>query len=164
MGHTYNDIPHKYGRCIYKDGTEYKGEYLFGYFDGYGTYIFSDKSIYQGFFMSDKFNGIGTYENNHIITKGSWREDKKHGIFTTTEKNTFTSYTEIYIHDKLYKKKNIQYTPPSFLRTIKKIKKNKKLKSSIKSKKCIICYDNPPNCTNIKCGHITCCYDMQMSY
>ena len=162
-GDIFDNEPHGKGVFTYFNGDKYVGECKFGKIDGFGMYYYKNGSTYTGFFSYGKINGIGTFEDAKNIYKGTWRNDKKHGLFYRTRKHTYTSFLQKWSNGKFKSSKEIQYIQPETLITIKKnpIFKKKKYRVNYKgnAKLCIGCYDNNTNATNIKCGHVILCYN-----
>ena len=109
-------------------------------------------------------HGIGTYENYKYIYKGHWRDDKKAGNFIKTNKHKNTTHIQLWVDNNKVENKLIQYIQPAALDTYKhsplfKIYQ-KKYKNTEKNteKKCVGCFINSMNATNISCGHISMCY------
>jgi hypothetical protein len=164
IGDIVDDEPHGRGRFYYNNGAIYIGECYFGKPDGYGIYIYQENTAYQGFFSYGKFHGIGTFEDAANIYKGSWRADKKHGMFFRTNKEAQCTYVQKWVDDILISSKDSQYIAAEELKTTKQnpyMRRDKKSKIAYKGaeRQCIICNENPANCTNAKCGHVILCYN-----
>jgi hypothetical protein len=162
-GSILDDEPHGYGTYRYKNGDKYIGESKLGKLDGFGTYKYGNGSSYTGYFSENKFHGIGTFDTKDLIYKGTWRQDKKHGSFYNTEKNTYNSYLEHWKDNELLDVVDITYIPATSLETSKVNPKRtaKKSQSNYRGneKKCIGCYENGTNSTNSACGHVCMCYN-----
>ena len=59
----YNDSSKKegYGKCTYKNGDIYEGEFLDDKRSGIGTYYYADGCSYKGDWKEDKENGVGVF-------------------------------------------------------------------------------------------------------
>lgn len=158
----YNEA-HGKGTFYYSTGDKYIGNCKLGKRDGFGIYYFGTTARYTGYFSYGKFNGIGTYENADIITKGTWRNDRQHGVFYMTEKKTHLTYQQLFFRGSLRDVRLTQYIQPAALATTidNPIKKPKVYQVSYKAqeKKCIGCAEKNMNATNNNCGHVTMCYD-----
>ena len=66
---------------IYKDGSNYNGDFFEGEKHGYGTETFpSNQGFYKGNFKEDKKDGEGILElTNGYKYKGSWCNGKREG-------------------------------------------------------------------------------------
>jgi len=164
VGDIENDEPHGYGKFQYDNNHSYIGECRFGKPDGYGTYYFDNvgEIQYCGYFSTGRFNGIGTYKNHNFISKGTWRNDKRHGFFIKTDIVNKTSIRQMWFKGKLRQELFSQYIQPDALKTTKKnLIKSKKLQTSYKGneKKCIGCHENFINATIANCGHVCMCFD-----
>ena len=162
-GNIVDNEAHGKGVFQYANGDRYVGECKFGKMDGYGKYTYRTSPTYTGFFSFGKMHGIGTFEDNINIYKGTWRNDKKHGIFYRTQKQLFQTFAQKWNKGKLVKSERIQYIQPDALRTVKDnpIRVPKKYQTSYRGteKKCMACLDKPSNATNINCGHVMMCYE-----
>jgi hypothetical protein len=161
-GEILNNIPHGYGTINYNNGDKYIGECQFGVSDGFGIYYYKSGSYYEGFFSFGLFHGIGTYETSDIITKGTWRNNLRHGNFITTYKSEQLTKKQLWIKNIMIKETIYNYIQPIALSTIvNNPKKNKKYQNKFngKEKICIGCSELPASSTNITCGHICMCYD-----
>jgi hypothetical protein len=162
-GSIISGDPHGKGIFTYANGDKYTGECKFGKPDGFGNYIYKSGATYNGFFSYGRLHGVGTFEDKKNIYKGSWRCDRKHGIFYRTNKINFSTYLQRWIKGKLNIGNYIQYIQPNALKTTKinPIKKPKKYQISYKGidRKCIGCYNKPTNSTNDACGHVTMCFE-----
>ena len=162
-GNIINNEAHGKGVFYYTNGDKYIGECKFGKLDGFGEYHYKSGSIYTGFFSFGKIHGIGTYEDSTNIYKGSWRNDKKHGMFFRTQKIRNETYLQKWNKGKLISFTKTQYIQPEALRTAREnpLKQPKKYQITYKGneKKCIGCYDKPTNSTNDVCGHVAMCHD-----
>jgi hypothetical protein len=160
-GEIKNKYPHGHGVFNYANGDKYIGMCKFGRLDGFGKYLYRTGSSYTGYFSYGKPNGIGTFEDEKNIYKGSWRNGKKHGIFTKTCKRNKTTFIQQWICNKLIKSHPIPYVPADMLQTIKKNPKKQKemQRSPFKGefKKCITCYENIPTASNTLCVHVIMC-------
>jgi hypothetical protein len=166
-GNILNNLPHGKGIFYYSNGDKYFGECKIGKPDGFGKYFYNNGDIYKGFFSNGKMNGIGTYESYKYVYKGQWREDKKSGNFIKTNKHKNTTYVQRWVDNIKVENKLIQYIQPNALDTYKynPIYKNKKYQKKYRNteknveKKCVACFINSMNATNISCGHISMCYE-----
>lgn len=162
-GNIINNEAHGKGTFYYANGDKYIGECKFGKLDGFGIYYYKNESKYTGFFSVGKLHGIGTYEDSLNIYKGTWRNDKKHGMFYRTQKNTYSTFIQKWIRGKLITSNKTQYIRPDALQTIKNnpINKPKKYQITYKGheKKCMACIENHINATNTACGHVVMCFD-----
>jgi hypothetical protein len=162
-GEIVNNDPHGKGIFYYSNGDKYIGMCKFGKLDGFGNYIYKTGAKYTGFFSYGRLHGIGTFEDTKNIYKGSWRGDKKHGMFYRTNKVEYITYLQKWLKGKLSSGEKIQYIQPDALVTTKinPIKKEKKYQISFKGvdRKCLGCYDKPTNSVNDVCGHVSMCVD-----
>lgn len=162
-GTILNDLPHGIGIFKYNNGDTYTGECQFGKIDGFGIYLYADKKKYTGYFSYDKFNGIGTYEDGEIITKGSWRYNKKHGNFIITHIRTYKTIQQLWLRGILKTEKEINYIRPLSLITTKqnpaKNKKTTQVLYRYTEHSCIGCSKLPKSACNINCGHVCMCYE-----
>ena len=161
-GDIVDKDPHGKGIFNFTNGDRYVGECKFGKPDGFGKYTYKTGSTYTGFFSYGKINGIGTYEDNKNIYKGTWRGDKKHGLFyRTSKKGDYVTYLQKWKKNRLIEFDKIQYIRPEALQTIKKnpAKQEKKYQIRFKgnTKECMICLSKPASSTNDKCGHVVVC-------
>jgi len=164
IGDKHNDLPHGKGKFIFTNKNIYEGECKFGFPDGFGKYIFSNGDILTGFFSAGEINGLGTFENSNIITKGSWRNNKKHGNFVKTKKDENKTFKELWQNDKLISQSEIEYYHPEILMVTKKRFKNKKYNRTFNNKaKCGEC-NNIANATSTECGHVYLCYTCLIKY
>ncbi len=162
-GTIQHNEPHGFGTFNYANGHKYIGYCVLGRPDGFGTYYFSDSLKYTGYFSYGKFHGVGTYESTKTISKGHWRNDKRHGHFLKTNKETCTTTKQLWIKDKCKLEESIQYIQPMALQTTKDnpLKRPKLYQVTYKAleKKCIACGDMPMNSSIANCGHVCMCYD-----
>lgn len=161
-GYTYKTIPHGSGKMTYYNGDRYIGKFVYGKIDGYGLYVYADLAYYRGFFSDGKFHGLGTYETAQEITKGSWRNDVKHGKFHTTNKKTKTSHISLYIDGLLTEQHSTPHIDRSKLITTerkKDMKREKTFNIAKTEENCVVCNENLKNCCNSACGHLACCVD-----
>jgi len=161
-GTIQHDEPHGYGEFNYANGHRYVGYCALGRPDGYGTYYYNDKVSYTGYFSFGKFHGIGTYESQKIISKGTWRCDRRHGYFIKTNKETHTTTRQLWVKDKLKAEEPIQYVQPDALFTTKEnpLKRQKMYQSVFHGlKTCIACHENNASAAVVNCGHVCMCYE-----
>lgn len=162
-GTIINNEAHGKGTYLYKNGDKYIGECKYGKPDGFGKYLYKSGSMYLGYFSYGKIHGVGTYEDTNNISKGSWRSDKKHGLFYKTKKDLCKTFMQKWNRGKLIISEEVQYIQPSALITTKQNPKNipKKYQITYKGvdKKCMACCDKPTNAINDVCGHVTMCYE-----
>ena len=155
--------PHGDGLFIYANGHTYEGHCLLGKPDGFGVYTYDETTAYEGYFSSGKFHGIGTFENAEQITKGTWRNDRRHGFFIKTTKATYITVKQLWIKGVLVSETETEYVQPRALFTTKNnpAKKEKIYQVNYRGqeKKCIGCTITSANATNIACGHVCMCYD-----
>lgn len=161
-GSILNNEPHGKGTFIYANNDKYIGDCKFGKFDGFGIYEYSNGAKYTGFFSYGRFHGIGTFEDDVNVYKGTWRNDRKHGQFIKTCKETFETYQQQWRKGRLQSSTKIQYIQPLALLTIRNNPRNLPKKQQVRykntSKKCIGCCDNDTNATNSSCGHVAMCH------
>ncbi len=162
-GQTLYNNPHGQGVLKLKDGSVYKGSFKYGEMDGFGEFSYPNYGKYTGFMSVNKPHGIGTYEDEKIITKGTWRKGKKHGLFTYTNKVTNVTFRQLWRMGVLEVSKKTQYIVPEQLQTlfINPKSKPKKKYNLFKGtfNECKSCYENPACATNTDCGHVIFCYD-----
>lgn len=162
-GDIINNEPHGKGMFTYDNNDIFIGECKYGKPDGFGIYKYKSGARYIGFFSYGKIHGVGTFEDEKNIYKGTWRCDKKHGIFYRTRKATYSTFLQNWIRGKLLNFKETQYIQPAALQTTKDnpIKSHKKYQLQYKGKHnlCLTCCDNCTNATNSKCGHVVMCYE-----
>lgn len=155
--------PHGYGKFVYANGHTYEGHCVFGKADGYGIYNFSNVIRYTGYFSNGKLHGIGTFESDKVITKGTWRNDRRNGYAIKTNKITCKSFRQFWLRGVLKKEEPIQYVQPEALQTTKNnpIKRPKLYQTSFKGveKLCIGCNDRSMNAAAVNCGHVCMCYE-----
>ncbi len=179
-------VAHGLGRYEYANGDIYIGNSYYGKIDGFGKYIFKNKNVYIGFFSYGKIHGIGTYYDyiNKTVSKGQWRNDKKHGEFIVSDmlnkslmsfdkqilfdKQTplnpreLTSKICLYIANELKTSEECEYISCNYLQTTKEGKTQSKFKKKQymgKTKKCVCCEVDNCDSTNDKCGHVALCYN-----
>jgi hypothetical protein len=161
-GNIIDNEAHGKGVFQYANGDKYCGECKFGKLDGFGKYYYKSKAQYTGFFSFGKIHGVGTYEDSINIYKGTWRNDKKHGMFYRTIKNIFKTFIQKWNKGRLVKSEPCQYIQPDALQTTKDnpIRRVKKYQITYKGteKKCMGCYDLSCNTVNDICGHVVMCY------
>lgn len=161
-GSIIDNIPHGKGVFAYSNGDTYNGHTMYGKFDGFGKYMYKSGAIYEGFFSRGKHHGIGSFSDDKNIYKGTWRNNKKYGIFYRTKKDENITYRQEWRNDKLVRNDLIQYIAPELLITTKQNPKNrpktiqKKFKSE--SNLCKICCDKLADATNTACGHTAYCF------
>lgn len=162
-GTIQHNEPHGFGTFYYVNGHKYIGYCAFGKPDGFGTYYFNTTTTYTGYFSYGKFHGVGTYESPKTISKGQWRNDKRHGYFLKTNKETCSTSRQLWIKDSHKMEEPIQYIQPSALQTTKdnpiKSKKINQIQYKATPKKCIACDAAYMNCCVANCGHVCMCYD-----
>ncbi len=162
VGEIRHNEPHGYGVFEYINGHKYEGHCVLGQPDGYGVYTFNESKKYSGYFSCGKFHGIGTYEDEHAISKGTWRNDEKHGYFLETNKVKFASTRQLWTNGKIRATEGIQYMAPELLYTTKENPaKNKKRQINFKAveKKCVACNIDYMNAAVANCGHVCMCYE-----
>jgi hypothetical protein len=162
-GDIIGDEPHGKGRFDYANGDRYIGECKLSKPDGYGVYYYKSGAKYTGFFSDGKIHGIGTFEDSKNVYKGSWRNDRKHGMFWRTQKLRYQTYLQKWKRGKLISFIERQYIRPECLQTTKQnpIKKQKTMQIAYKAreKTCIACCAKPTDAVNTGCGHVAVCYD-----
>jgi hypothetical protein len=162
-GNIIDDDAHGKGIFYYANGDKFVGECKFGKLDGFGTYYYKSGAKYVGFFSFGKIHGVGTFEDDINIYKGTWRNDRKHGLFYRTIKSTETTFMQKWNKGRLVSSTVCQYIQPIALQTTKvnPSKSPKKFQITYKGneKKCMACCEKPCNCTNEACGHVIMCYD-----
>mgnify|MGYP001599792926 FL=1 len=160
-GDIIDKDPHGYGIFKYANGDIYKGHCKYGRPDGFGLYMYKSNAIYTGFFSGGKIHGIGTFEDLKNIYKGTWCNDKKHGMFYRTNKINYKTYLQKWIKGKLIKYHIIQYIQPNALQTTKQNPCNAKTKHQKEfkgcEKKCMLCCEKFINAVNDLCGHVIGC-------
>lgn len=160
-GDIIDNEPHGKGIFSYVNGDRYTGQCKHGKLDGFGVYTFKSGAKYTGFFSYGKQHGVGTFEDEKNIYKGTWRNDRKHGMFYRTQKQLFNTYLQKYIRGRLINYTTVQYIRPELLLTTKRNPLYSRKKYNIRykgeNKQCIGCYDNSTNATNSKCGHVIMC-------
>jgi len=101
------------GTMVYQNYSEYDGNWVKNRKTGYGTFTYSNGSIYKGYFLNDKYNGEGTFyytngdrydgawenglrvgygkytEANGNYFKGLWKDDNKHTLEQTDDKDFY---------------------------------------------------------------------------
>jgi len=67
---------HGQGRCLFGDGSFYKGEFAHGQFQGQGIMIWSDGAYYMGDWCRDLMHGHGmnVLPNDEIQYQGLWKK------------------------------------------------------------------------------------------
>lgn len=71
---------HGYGSMLWKDGTNYMGEWKRNRPSGFGFEAYPNGSYYQGTFENDQRDGIGVYEfPDGLYYSGGWRHGKRYG-------------------------------------------------------------------------------------
>jgi hypothetical protein len=155
--------PHGYGKFTYVNGHKYIGHCVLGKADGFGTYYYDANTKYVGYFSCGMYHGIGTYENPHLISKGHWRNDLRHGYFLETNKVKSTTTRQLWHNNRLKAVEPVQYLQPDCLQTTKvnpiKIHKTRQVSYKAIEKKCIACNIAPMNATIVNCGHVCMCYE-----
>jgi hypothetical protein len=154
---------HGTGHFQYANGDKYRGSCRHDKLDGFGIYTYRSGSNYTGFFSYGKLHGVGTYEDANNIYKGTWRSDKKHGVFHRTNKERHVTYLQKWIKGRLKTKTIIQYIQPLALITTKtnpnKMPKTYQISYKGNNKQCIGCENNSTNCANDGCGHVVMCVE-----
>jgi len=155
--------PHGFGVFKYVNGHRYTGECMLGKYDGFGVYEYDAFTRYTGYFSLGKFHGLGTYETQNIIVKGPWRDDKRHGYMTWTNKLKMQTIGQLWVKGRLIDEESIGYIQPEALVTTKQNPTGHKSRQQQgfhgTEKKCIGCMENSVNATNAACGHVCMCYD-----
>jgi len=167
-GDILDDFPHGVGKIRYVNGNVYEGDFYYGIPDGYGKYTYANSTVYTGYMSYGQRHGIGTYETSMYVTKGTWRQGRKHGQFTKTFKEEPATHLEIYRKNKCVFSNKIQYCSIEHLQTTKINPKNRPKKynhtyRSTNEKKCIVCLVNACNATNPDCGHVVLCYECMLA-
>lgn len=160
-GNIANGEAHGKGMFNYVNGDRFVGECKYGKHDGFGKYYYKSGAVYTGFFSFGKLHGVGTFEDETNIYKGSWRGDRKHGMFYRTKKHAFETELQKWRKGKLVQTESVQYIQPAALQTIKEnpLRFAKKYQITYKGneKKCIGCCAKCANSTNDGCGHVVMC-------
>jgi hypothetical protein len=162
-GTIVNNQPHGNGCFTYVNGHIYTGQCSFGQADGFGVYMFNHDTKYTGFFSHGKFHGIGTVENSKSISKGTWRNERKHGYFLKTNKTLHRSWKQLWVKGVITEEEDIQYIQPAALETTKNNPRNKKKILQVvfngQEHKCIGCHTQNINSAVVRCGHVCMCYE-----
>jgi hypothetical protein len=139
---------------LYKNGDIYNGQFHYGKFDGYGVYEYAIGVRYIGFFSYDHFHGVGTYETSKEITKGTWRQYIKHGIFHTKDKITKKCTRIVFVDGKRISEFEVSVFDDNFLKTTPN--KKMEMKKQVVKYKCSICGEKNSDMRLFGCGHSTC--------
>lgn len=161
-GDIVDNMPHGRGVFHYQNGDVYRGECYYGRLDGFGVYNYKNGGKYQGFFSNGKINGIGTYTDARNVYKGTWRLDKKHGMFYCTRLDEPVTYRQKWINGKLVEGVRAQYVEPCFLQTVKQHPRRTVRRAPYNGKndrRCLACCAAPTNATSAQCGHVVMCYE-----
>lgn len=75
---------------VFKNGSEYDGEWKGGLENGIGTFTWANKDQYTGSFFEGEIRGNGhlKYHNHDLLEYiGDWENDQKHGQGKLTWEN-----------------------------------------------------------------------------
>lgn len=82
----FNHARHGYGRCTYRSGSYYHGEWKNDKRDGVGKFTYVCGDTYEGQWVKGKYHGTGTYTSSTggDTYEGEWRDDvcSGHGVYT----------------------------------------------------------------------------------
>lgn len=157
VGGVRSALPHGAGEMFFSNGDRYNGNFYYGKFDGYGLYTYAIGMQYEGFFSYGKFHGVGTYSTMREVSKGTWREDTRHGIFHV--KNIISGECSkcIFIDGILTTKTRSLHIDDKYLKTHEKRKDvPRKIKINADVSVCRICFETRDLLCNTKCGHMAC--------
>jgi hypothetical protein len=92
-GPLVNGKPHGRGKCTYKKGDVYVGNWANGVRYGQGKIKYRDNNVYEGEF-DDTRHGWGkcTYSNGDVY-EGEWQDGRRHGRGKITEGGVTTEGT-----------------------------------------------------------------------
>lgn len=69
------------GVCIFKDKSEYNGEWKDGKMNGKGIFTWPDGRKYEGYYLNDLKHGTGRFEwEGGKIYDGEWKNGCQHGL------------------------------------------------------------------------------------
>ena len=86
---------HGEGVFSWKDGREYRGNYVRDKKEGYGIFKWSDGRTYEGGWVNGKQHGRATYTNaKGEVKQGTWDQGKRKGEWIRDEDGQGTAYVD----------------------------------------------------------------------
>ena len=76
-GDFFNDLKHGNGTYLYSDGCSYQGTWNNDKEDGFGVFTYACGDVYEGEMRRGKFHGVGKVTSvRGKVLRGIWQEDK----------------------------------------------------------------------------------------
>ena len=100
-GSFINNKFHGQGIYTWPSGDKYEGGFSDDKFHGQGTFMWADGETYVGGWKDDVKNGTGIASNDIRIDKGTWKDNKRHGLIERYTPNGKKVYEIEYVNGEI---------------------------------------------------------------